>query len=961
MSNRNGRASLEFAQALDKGEQLGAFSVSAVLGVDGFYITYLGQHNRGTDHVVVRECFPSGAAVRAPDGNVVPASGMHEGAYSWAVEHCVAQANLLSKLNHPNIIRVRDFFADRNTAYVVTEHLQGSSLERTVREQGPLSQERTSTLGREVGSAIAAMHEQRLLHRAVNPETITVRPDGSAVLAEFSSACPLEAVVEAPPAQQKPGYDLRGEADPAGPMHDIYALSATLYFALTGKRLPDVASRRQTTSADAVDPLAFLDDNSQSEWLALALRRGLAVDPEARPASVLEWLELGSAPAPAPAADTQNAHATTEKPTPGPEPGASERSPDADASRPEGDVLPVGMGVAVTTDAGRTSSFGLNSIALIAGLAALAIAAVALWSPRDQVEQQHERARLILQQGPTAQSALREAENIYAEILAHSPENKRALAARDSVNAIQRYVAARETGDVDAARTAMRDAEATLERAGLPPTLFHEPKSQFERESEIDVVMGSLVDAPLDKFAQSSARSVLQRLALDLPDDNRVGAAIEALTSLEAAREALAEQSFHAARASVVKASEAVAALGFGAEIGAEATRVIAESEAAAGALNSEREPAAEASLPAGAVAKSVSGNAVLPVSDAKTEQGTVREQTMLGSDGVATLESEPAAAVLADAAEPAATALALISAPGMPQRVDNGAAQDSEGLATKTALHANKQESIPESPALGEATVATDVAATTRAVALGLATLSAGGLDAGMLRDASNAFDEAANTGGMDHEVRVGRQALTQLAEAQTALGRGNFADARDAVSKAQSIANSIATLSLKTAFTQIDALERTNSGQALAPASRSENVEDIVSEAQNALRRAEVGLEQQWLARAHDTFVRALKRAPNHPAAMAGAHFARELALALSALDDTDATKALEHLGAARRSVNNVPGARTLLLAAGKRFLRVRDQGNITSQANAVNAVPPNIDTHTPNAWRLGGDDSN
>ena len=191
--------------ALGEGERLGPFAVRTVLSADGFYITYRCAREADED-VVVRECFPAGAAVRASDGRVEPATPMHESAFSWAVARCIEQANLLGRVDHPNVVRLRDVFEARNTAYVVTELTSGVTLEQAVRERGLLSPEAVTRIGHDIASALTALQEQGIAHRALNPDTVLVRPDGSGVLREFECACLVSSLAHAPVPVQKPGF-----------------------------------------------------------------------------------------------------------------------------------------------------------------------------------------------------------------------------------------------------------------------------------------------------------------------------------------------------------------------------------------------------------------------------------------------------------------------------------------------------------------------------------------------------------------------------------------------------------------------------------------------------------------------------------------------------------------------------------------------------------------------------------
>lgn len=62
------------------------------------------------------------------------------------LENIKAEAVLWRKLRHPNIVRLLDFFAEEQRAYLVLEHIEGQSLKALVEQnQSPLDRSVTFT------------------------------------------------------------------------------------------------------------------------------------------------------------------------------------------------------------------------------------------------------------------------------------------------------------------------------------------------------------------------------------------------------------------------------------------------------------------------------------------------------------------------------------------------------------------------------------------------------------------------------------------------------------------------------------------------------------------------------------------------------------------------------------------------------------------------------------------------
>lgn len=82
------------------------------------------------------------------------------------------EAEIASKLGHPNIVTVLDFNAlDDGTPYLVLEYLVGESLWDRMRH-GALPLEFALSLARQVGSALAAAHREGIVHRDLKPHNI---------------------------------------------------------------------------------------------------------------------------------------------------------------------------------------------------------------------------------------------------------------------------------------------------------------------------------------------------------------------------------------------------------------------------------------------------------------------------------------------------------------------------------------------------------------------------------------------------------------------------------------------------------------------------------------------------------------------------------------------------------------------------------------------------------------------
>ncbi|MFN0245463.1 MAG: serine/threonine-protein kinase, partial [Kofleriaceae bacterium] len=86
------------------------------------------------------------------------------------------EAEIASRLGHPNIVAVHDFNVTADgTPYLVLELLQGETLASRLRH-GPLPIDHTLAIIRQIGSALAAAHREGIVHRDLKPHNIFLVP-----------------------------------------------------------------------------------------------------------------------------------------------------------------------------------------------------------------------------------------------------------------------------------------------------------------------------------------------------------------------------------------------------------------------------------------------------------------------------------------------------------------------------------------------------------------------------------------------------------------------------------------------------------------------------------------------------------------------------------------------------------------------------------------------------------------
>ncbi|WP_406451043.1 protein kinase [Streptomyces sp. NBC_00876] len=138
---------------------------------------------------------------------------------------------------------VLDAGPDDDPPWVATGYVPGLSLERIVRQHGPLPAASLYALTDGLLHALKDIHDAGIVHRDLKPSNVMLTVDGTKVI-DFGIARALETSVESlltstGMAIGSPGFmspeQIRGEA--AGPKSDVFTLGCVLMYAATG-RLP---------------------------------------------------------------------------------------------------------------------------------------------------------------------------------------------------------------------------------------------------------------------------------------------------------------------------------------------------------------------------------------------------------------------------------------------------------------------------------------------------------------------------------------------------------------------------------------------------------------------------------------------------------------------------------------------------------------------------------------------------
>jgi serine/threonine-protein kinase len=225
----------------------GRYEILELVGQGGMGAVYKAADRRLEGRVcAVKEVLPT-----------VTESALSDAELEQLSEQFRTEASILSRLDHPNLPKVSDYFSVGVREYLVMDYVAGRDLHEIVRERqksgGLLTQEEVLSWVGQLLDALEYLHDQEppVLHRDIKPANIKVTPRGTIKLVDFGLVKVLHdddsrtvtvvqgrGTVAYTPLEQYGGDSAFTDA-----RSDIYSVGATLYHLLAGEPPADAKER----------------------------------------------------------------------------------------------------------------------------------------------------------------------------------------------------------------------------------------------------------------------------------------------------------------------------------------------------------------------------------------------------------------------------------------------------------------------------------------------------------------------------------------------------------------------------------------------------------------------------------------------------------------------------------------------------------------------------------------------
>ncbi|WP_426751821.1 protein kinase domain-containing protein [Myxococcus sp. Y35] len=266
----------------------GRYKIESVLGQGGMGMVFRATQTSVQRPVAVKTLNPSLAA--APQ----------------FFERFRREAELASRLRHPNVITIFDFGRSPDgTCYYVMELLEGESLKEMVKRQGPMSLRRALSLVEQACQGLAHAHAEGCVHRDLKPHNIMVQQlsgqDFVKVL-DFGLVKAMESeeeeqltstgqVLGTP--QYMPPEQAGGES--VDQRSDLYSMAGVLYFCLTGSSPFGANTVRKALTASLTQAVPSVNTKRQGAPVPAALdaffKKALAPEKEDRYQNAQEFID----------------------------------------------------------------------------------------------------------------------------------------------------------------------------------------------------------------------------------------------------------------------------------------------------------------------------------------------------------------------------------------------------------------------------------------------------------------------------------------------------------------------------------------------------------------------------------------------------------------------------------------------------------------------------------------------
>src|SRR6185312_696723 len=208
----------------------------------------------------IKEYLPNALPLRK-EGTDVVVDEANQAIFRHGLKCFFEEGRALAMINHPNVVRVENFFRANETCYMVMQYVRGRTLQFHIqRHRHEFNENFIRRLFAHLMNGLREVHTRKLLHLDIKPANIFIAMEGRPVLLDFGAArITLSEEAMKLKTMYTAGFaapeQYRFEQGELGPWSDIYSVGATMYTCLAGTP-PQAGDQRE--EKDRIIPLRTL-------------------------------------------------------------------------------------------------------------------------------------------------------------------------------------------------------------------------------------------------------------------------------------------------------------------------------------------------------------------------------------------------------------------------------------------------------------------------------------------------------------------------------------------------------------------------------------------------------------------------------------------------------------------------------------------------------------------------------
>ena len=277
-------------QPLPAGYVLNGYRIEKPLSSGGFSIVYLARDEAGTPFAI-KEYLPSSLPLRTEGVEINLTDEGTQSVFRHGLKCFFEEGRALAMIQHPNVVRVENFFRANETCYMVMQYVRGRTLQFHIqRNRAEFNEGFIRRVFNNLMNGLREVHANKLLHLDIKPANVFITMEGRPVLLDFGAA---RITLSEEAMKLKPMYTAgfaapehyRFKPEELGPWSDIYSVGATMYTCIAGTP-PQAGDQRE--QKDKVIPLRNLARQGYSDDLYDIVESCLQLDWLKRPQTAFD-------------------------------------------------------------------------------------------------------------------------------------------------------------------------------------------------------------------------------------------------------------------------------------------------------------------------------------------------------------------------------------------------------------------------------------------------------------------------------------------------------------------------------------------------------------------------------------------------------------------------------------------------------------------------------------------------